>query len=775
MATIATDRASPMWGRTRMKPSFQKSRLALLCAALFTPSIVFAEDSKEKQQESEVEKIIVTGSLSGAPMRKVDASFAITSLSEKDIQKLAPKNTADLYRAVPGVWAETSGGVANSNVFVRGFPSTGDAPYLTIQLQGAPIFQPPTLSFLDNTTLFRIDETVSHMEALRGGSNPVISNGQPGLTTNFLLKEGSEETEGLVKYSTSDFGLQRVDAMVSGEISDDLYFMAGGYVKSSPGVRDPGFDAEKGRQFTINITKLLDNGKFNFYLRSTDDYGIWYLPTPLIDGVDNEYTQLGPNNRQAVINYGPGGASSQSFDFADGRGWDGFVSGGSLNLELSDGWSLNERFSMIDGKANTFGLVPEGNPTTIGDLRADGQITGDALGAVTGNNYADSTNVQQIGRWVVLKDIKAFTNDLSFTKQFDDVKITAGNYVSSYEVQDWWSLGNHAYHVIATGGEVVNGIACHSDPAGCGWNYDIDATGDGKTTAFYGAAEYKATEQLTVDLGLRTENHDIDYSVDEGLDGVITKTVNYDETEFSWTVGANYSINDTMGVFVRANDGSKMPYFDDFRDNYGAFQSGEKLIRQITQYEFGYKYADQTFGLYATLFFNEVEGDSFVARPGAPAEINTNEAKGIELDASYNNGDGFSIAMNATIQDTEITASGAAATIGKEAQRQPKWQVRFTPTYEMELAESGWLTLYGTVFAVSDRWVDNANTQELPAYTKVDVGAIYEPSDNLQFQLSVDNLTDKDGLTEGDPRNPTAPNGRFILPRNINLSVTYHF
>ena len=93
---------------------------------------------------------------------------------------------------------------------------------ITVQLQGAPVFPPPTLAFLENSTLFRLDETVSFMEALRGGPNPVISNGQPGLTTNFILKEGGEETEGLVKYSTSDYGLKRVDAVMSGSLADDL-------------------------------------------------------------------------------------------------------------------------------------------------------------------------------------------------------------------------------------------------------------------------------------------------------------------------------------------------------------------------------------------------------------------------------------------------------------------------------------------------------------------------------------------------------------------------
>ncbi len=43
---------------------------------------------------------------------------------------------------------------------VRGFPGGGDAPYLTVQVNGVPLYPISTLAFLENTTMFRIDETV---------------------------------------------------------------------------------------------------------------------------------------------------------------------------------------------------------------------------------------------------------------------------------------------------------------------------------------------------------------------------------------------------------------------------------------------------------------------------------------------------------------------------------------------------------------------------------------------------------------------------------------
>jgi iron complex outermembrane receptor protein len=454
--------------------TFHKKLLSMSIALVMAGPIMAQEEAPDDNKTDFIEQIIVTGTASGTAIRKVDASYASTSLSAQDILKLAPKSTAELFRAVPGVWAESSGGVSGANVFVRGFPSGGDAPFLTVQLQGVGVYTPPSISFLENSTLFRVDETIEFMDALRGGPSSVVSNGQPGLTTNFLLKEGSEITEGTFKYTTSDYGLQRIDAVLSGALAEDFYYMIGGYVQQSSGVRDAGFTSEKGNQFTINLTKELDNGKINLFTRITDDHGTWYTPSPLIDGVDNSFVHLGTLNRQATINYGPeDNSTSESFDFGEGRGWDGSVSGGSINLDLGGGWSFVDRFGFTKGEADTLGLVTNGDPKNIGDLTTESTFDEDGnevlpdryldldgnivpvTGAVTGVTYADGTLVQQIGRWVVRKEIESFTNDLALTKTTDTIKASVGLFSSSYSANDWWALGNHAYHVVQSGGEAL--------------------------------------------------------------------------------------------------------------------------------------------------------------------------------------------------------------------------------------------------------------------------------------------------------------------------------
>jgi outer membrane receptor protein involved in Fe transport len=386
--------------------------------------------------------------------------------------------------------------------------------------------------------------------------------------------------------------------------------------------------------------------------------------------------------------------------------------------------------------------------------------------------YDGDTPIQQIGRWVVLKDIEAFTNDLAVSKSWEDFDTSFGIYSASTKANDWWSIGNTAYHVLQPGGELLDGIECNTDAQGCDWNYDISSVGDASTFALYATGTWYATTDLSIDLGLRRENHEVNYSVDEDLDGKITKALEYDETKTSWTVGANYALNDTSGVFVRMNRGYKMPYFDDFRDNWGAYTGGNDLIKEVTQGELGYKFMNDSIQFFATAFANEVKGDTFVRLPGAPAEILTNEAYGLELDGRYNHDSGFSLSVNGTIQETEITAS--ANNEGNESQRQPGWQVRVTPSYGFDIGDM-YATVYGTLSAVDDRFGNNENTVVLEGYEKVDVGLTLEPTESLRLQFSVDNLTDEQGITEGDPRNPDSPNGRYIMPRSMKLSVSYLF
>lgn len=761
------------------------------CVGLLSPSALLAQ---EQEEDAVLQEVVVTGTAAGAELRKLEASFAITTVTDQDITKYSPQSTADLLKLVPGVWSESSGGVAGANVMVRGFPGGGDAPYLTVQVNGAPVFPIPTLSFMENTTLFRVDETVRRVEALRGGPNPVFSSGQPGLTTNFILREGSDETEGMVKYTTSDYDLRRFDGYIGGPLGKDFYYLIGGYLASSPGLRDAGYNSEDGNQLTLNLTRVLERGKINLFHRQTDDYGQWYLPVALnVPGVDAGYNQLGTlNRRQRIVtdNSGPGFANGgdpnaanptiKVLDLDEGRGWRGSMTGGSIALDIADDWTLTDRFGFTSGDADTVGLVPDGGAVQVGALLANPMadpravVVGPITGAVTGRAIGNSEFIQQFGAWEVRKDLESFTNDISLSRIFDRGTTTFGFYTSNATSHDVWALGNSVYQVVQQGGETVTGIACNSPAVdSCGFNFDIDGSGDASAMALYAATSYDINDQWRADVGVRYENYEIDYTIDDGRDGDVDFGASNDLSEVSWTAALNYQVTESLGFFGRINQGHKMPVFDDYRDGRAALASGNDLVQDIEQYEAGIKWATGNLSLFATGFWTDVDPRGVVFVFGGSTIFTTQESKGIEIDGIWKSDAGFSVSVNATWMDSTIS-SGDPTLDGNETERQPGWQARLTPSYDFNIGNVLG-TAYGTITAVDDRWGEALNLNVLEGYEKVDLGVILRINESFVVQLSGDNLTDEDALTESDPRTFTAPNGRFIMPRSFELSVGYEF
>ncbi len=753
----------------RITPSLLKSSTAVVALAAVSAAGALAQDTTADADENVAfEEIVVLGTPGGAGVAKQDASFAITTMSEDAIGLAGTKSTAELFTLVPGVWAESSGGVAGANIDVRGLPGGGDAPFVTMSINGAPIYGTEMLSFFEQSSIFRIDETIASAEALRGGPNAVFSNGEPGVTLNFNLKKGGDETEGRVKYTTSDYDLQRVDAVMSGPLGNELYYMVGGYIQSSPGVRDAEFNSEKGKQVTLQLTKVLENGEINAWTRVTDDHGQWYLPMALNTGNDlGTFSQLGNATRFRTLQVN-GNGDTEDFDFADGRGWDGSVSGLNIDFDLGDGFTVRNNTSYTTGNADTHGLVPDGSPILVSAL---GLASVSTLG---GETLSDSDYVQNYGHWVVQKDLESFTNDLSLAKEVGDHQITVGYYKATWSSDDFWTLGNFTpLHNVANGDFLEDSIACTDlQAAGSGsgcWAYGINSAGDASADALYLADSWQVTPDFRFDFGLRQEWIDIDYVLDSGPgypDGTRDMSVNLKDDAFSYTAAVNYDINDDLGVFARYSKGSLFPHFDDVREN-------NLNVNGIKQLEGGVKYSGDQFGLFATAFYNKNDSFSSVVGSTVGATAFKTRSIGVELDGRYTY-DAFNLAFIATLQDAKITASTTASDIDNRVLRQPKFQLRINPSYEFEVGDMT-ATLYGAVQFVGKRYGDNGNTVELAGYEKIDAGLLVNTPSGLFFQVHADNLNNSHGITEGDPRNPAAPNGRPILGRSVKFSIGYDF
>lgn len=465
-----------------------------------TSGSVLEQNATLQQDVLEMEGVVITGTAGGSGIKKKDASFAITTISPRAMEQLSPQSTAAALDLVPGVWSESSGGVAGANIFVRGLPSSGDAPFVTMSINGAPIYGTQTLSFFEQSSIFRIDETVGTTEALRGGPSSVFSNGESGLTTNFNLKKGTDQTMGKIKYTTSDYSEQRVDAVLSGPISEKFYYMVGGYARTSPGIRNTEFNSERGAQFTIQLTKVFDKGIVNGFARLTNDHGQWILPMALATGNDlGEFSPLGNATRFRTLRINTQGDSAH-YDFSDGRGWKGIVTGFNFDYDLGSGWTVRDNLSYTSGDANTLGFVPNGSPMSVRDLMD--QLDLSSIQTVGGKTLT-SGYVQSYGHWVVEKQLESITNDISLTNEISNHKITVGAFQSFWSAKDFWTIGNHTLVENVANGDVIKGVS--PDAVAGSWNFGINEAGDARTIAVYAGDSWQITDKFRLDLGGRYE------------------------------------------------------------------------------------------------------------------------------------------------------------------------------------------------------------------------------------------------------------------------------
>jgi len=749
----------------------EESSLTITEGETTTQNFTLAEDVLQ------MEGVVITGTAGGSGIKKKDASFSITTISPREIERLAPPSTAAALDLVPGVWSESSGGVAGANIFVRGLPSSGDAPFVTMSINGAPIYGTQTLSFFEQSSIFRIDETVGVIEALRGGPSSVFSNGESGLTANFNLKKGTAQTLGKIKYTTTDYSTQRVDAFLSGPISEKFYYMVGGYFRTSPGIRDTEFNAEGGHQFTVQLTRVFDKGVLNGFARITNDHGQWVLPMALATGNDlGTFAQLGNATRFRTLRINAQGDSAH-FDFSNGRGWKGIVSGLNFAYGLGGGWTVRDNLSYTSGDANTFGFVPSGSPMKVEDLLVK---LGTSSIETVGGKTLTTGFVQSYGHWVVEKQLESFTNDISLTNEVANNKITLGVYQSFWSSIDFWQIGNSLVVENVANGDVIKDVP--TDSVGGGFNFGINGAGDARIFALYAGDSWQISNKVRLDLGARYEFWNTNYSLDAGAfpDGITDKIANLDGDDFAATGAIDYAVNNNFGVYVRGSKGNLWPNFDQIRENVFTLESGDATNGTVepnlfNQFELGVKIDQEVYSLFITGFFNTVEifdGDVGAVRESALLETRT---FGVELDAGLSI-DRFRVNLIGTYQNGEITESAKAPeTVGNKIWRQPELQLRLAPSYDFQLSQNINVSIYGAIRYVGERWNDRDNSFQLESYSKLDLGVDVSTSGGITFNVSADNLNDSDGLTEGDPRDPASGNGRPIFGRSFRFSVAVNF
>jgi outer membrane receptor protein involved in Fe transport len=597
-----------------MKSQLLKSFL-LGSAAFALTGAAFAQDEDTQTDAIGLDTIVVTA-VAGSGSTKFQSSVSVSDLSPEEIQNFAPRSTAEIFRNIPGIRSESSGGENNANIQVRGIPvTTGGAKFVQLQEDGLPVLSFGDITFGNADNFLRADTTIRRIEAIRGGSASTFASNAPGAVINFISKTGETEGGSIGVTRGLDYDTTRVDFEFGGPINDDWLFHIGGFYRVGEGARDAGYNAENGGQIKANITRLFENGYARVYFKHLNDRTIPYLPAPVsivngkakpIPGFDFRKETLSSPFLLSNTRVDSNGTLGFT-DIKDGVRAISTSVGGEFEFDLADGWTISNKTRYADNSGGFAGSFTAGILDATGVAASNG---GDGLVYFNGPNAGQAiTNPSALnGNGLIIdnllfdvkvNDLSQFVNDFKLTKSFDtgggNLDISAGYYKSIQQVETEWSfnfflqeaLGENAALIsvvdsTAPAGQqtlTVGGVRAFGifDPF-----FDLSFDRD----AVYGAMVW-SNDVVTFDGSLRYEDMSgtgvsnlgapmgsplggfVSTNIDVNSDGFVSPaetgigvvdrnnlfTVDYNVNFVSYSFGTNYMVSDNLALFARYSRG----------------------------------------------------------------------------------------------------------------------------------------------------------------------------------------------------------------------------
>lgn len=760
------------------------------------------------------ERILVTGAVS-RNQSVMQSSVSVSTLTFEDIDVTSPRSTAEIFRMLPGVRSESTGGEGNANIAVRGLPvAAGGAKFLTLQEDGLPVLQFGDIAFGNADIFVRADSTMARLDVIRGGSASTAASNSPGGIINFISKTGEHQGGSIAISSGLNFDQFRTDFEFGGDINNDMRFHFGGFVRQGEGVRDPGYQGERGYQIKANVTKEFSAGYVRVYAKHLNDRAASYMPMPMyadgssVPGYDAQKDTLQSVYLTQTVRLNGDNQISRG-DLRNGMNPEVDSFGIEAQFDLDENWTLDNRFRISDVSGNFITLFPAevGNAQGIADSIAGNNSTLTyAVGPQSGQNYtaADAMRIHTFD--VEINDFGSMVNDLKLARSFGEVDVTFGYYMADQTISMSWLWNSYLMALKGNNAELLNvnaadgtafseqGQLAYGVPFWgncCQRNYDTQystkapyvnvgwAFGDWSLDASVrrdnGKANgtYAGASQSSRDMNNDGVISQIEQSV-SGIDLANPQLVNYSWGYNSYSAGANYQFNRDWAMFGRISKGARANadrlLFG--KVNADGSVAREDAIDEVKQYEIGSKSRHGNLNLFATLFFAQTDEQNFEATTQLFFD-RVYKAKGIELESSYRIGD-FDFRGSVTFTDAEISSDALnPGVIGNTPRRQADMIYSLLARYTMDKAQVG-ISLVGT----TDSYAQDNNDLKFSGYTQLNAFANYELAENLTLSLNVNNLFDTIGITEAEQG--SVPENGIITARTINgrtasVALRYQF
>ncbi|MDA3904630.1 MAG: TonB-dependent receptor [Bacteroidales bacterium] len=780
-----------------------------------------------------LDEVVVTGVVNEkSALRSADA---LTTLKPKFLSELGAQTTAEIFKAIPGIHVESSGGEGNANISVRGIPvASGGSKFLLLQEDGLPVLQFGDISFGNSDIFLRYDRTVNRIEALKGGSASTMASNSPAGIINFISKTGVKDGGEIATTFGLDYRSLRTDYNFGGSLGNGFRFNMGGFFRSGQGPSNPGFTGNYGGQIKANITKQFEKGYARVYFKYLNDRAISYMPMPVkvtgtsddptyesIEGYDLTNSTL--QSPEFLLLHGMDNAGNRrTSNISDGMHPLVLSVGTEFDFDIGNGWRFKDKSRM----AFTSGTFNSPFPAQVGnaDALAKG-LAGDgySMSYANGSNAGVALSPAQIENLngnglamiihsfdVEMNNLNNFTNDMFLTKDLGKAKLTLGYYNAYQKIDMSWLWQSYLTDVSGDGGprlmdvqssddsySTENGLVAYGVPLWgncCTRGYDMSYAID----APYANVEVEITSGFSVDASLRYDmgnatgyylgNYQAAVDVDEDgtispieesvtlLDNENPKPVNYDFGYVSYSIGANYLLDEFKAVYARYSKGGRANadrlLYSPFINADGNTVDGLSAD-QINQAEFGFKYKSPKISFTATAFYDKISEQNEEFGKILSKDYNT---YGVEADAVASVSD-FYIAAGATFTKAEITKSLNSDEEGNVPRRVPALMYNINPSYS---SFEGKANIGFSLIGTTDVYAQDDNIMVLQGYIYLNAFVSFNITKGLDIMINSNNLTNTLGFTEmeGDAFVDNSVNymrARPITGRASTATLTYKF
>ncbi len=703
-----------------------------LLAAVITNKAAAQQDSTRFGTMPEIQ---VIGTRDDRIFKNIPGSVDV--ISPKTINIIAPVNSSDVLRKVPGLnIIDEDGASLQLNIGIRGLNPIRSSKVLVLE-DGIPV----TLNPYGEPQMYfsPLIDRMQEVEVLKGSGqllfgpqtiggvvNFITANPPTTLTNRVKLAAGSDgffssylshgNTIGNVGYLIT-YNHKRADNLnrlkfkindITGKVRINLN------EKSELGIKIGLHDQESNSTYLGMTQAMYDAGGFDKTVLTPDDH----MP---VRKINFSTTHIYRFNSRVQL-------QTTAFVYDIVRNW------------------RRQQFTRNGPNANSSGVV-------WGDAaRTDG-------GAIFMSNRTDWRNRQFVVRGVEPR--VSVKHDL-------------------FKVENTLKAGVRALWETATE-QFIQG----SKPDSWGGNMRDNEIRNGFAASAYVTNDIKISEKLSANVGLRAENYDFNrriyrgqFPIGAGGANVVADTnVAYNRSTFALLpgVGINYSANDQFTVFAGAHRGFAPPVLKNAITATGIAEDIDKELS--TNYELGARYAITEFvNLAATFFYMDFENQVIpvTLATGASGSASGGQTKhsGIEfsadIDLTKSFGSKHSLPIGGNFTYTNAKFTGKDNVVDNQLPYAPKVIANVFVGFEHS---SGFGIRFYSNY-VGDQFNDRNNTEvptpdgligKIPSRNIIDGSIFYTlPNQKLTFTVAARNLTDERYIASRNPQGVRVGMSRFI-------------